>query len=143
MPLRVYDEPVPNDRQGYTVGEDEHYWYDMIPMVFNHRLVMTPKDAPSGWDWGWCYNGPVELMLAVHMWDPETQSEPIGWKKRPTHVVRVAPHAEEDPQHNRFRCIHGDYPEDGQCSKEQFCERGMRQMKKDRADAKRPDEAAL
>lgn len=114
--LRLYDTPVPNDREGFTIAEDADHWYDMIPMTFNHRLVLTPKTDPRFWDYGWCYNNPTEVLLAMKVWNPETQNEPLGWKKRPTYdLVRTAPRAEEEPEYNRPRCEHNHYIGDGPC----------------------------
>lgn len=120
--LRRYEELVANDRKTLTIAEDDEYYYDAIPMLYNWRLVMTPKDNQLSWDYGWCFAGPIELRLAMLAWDPETQNEPLGWKKRPTGIrTRTAPRADEDPSTNRPRCVHGHYPDDGPCETDPFC----------------------
>ncbi|WP_371590868.1 hypothetical protein [Streptomyces sp. NBC_00470] len=124
MSLDLYPQPVENDRECLTLAEDETYYYDAINMLFNWRLVMTPKATPEMWLYGWCYDGQLALTLALKTWDPETQNEPLGWKKRPTRVVRVAPHPETDTGYNRFRCIHGHYPADGPCPDPHCPDRG-------------------
>lgn len=43
----------------------------------------------------------------------DTQDEPAGWHKRPTWPVRQAPRRDEEPDHNRPRCVHGCYLHDG------------------------------
>jgi hypothetical protein len=118
--FRVYDTPVPNGREGYTLAEDDTYLYELLPMSFNCRLVITPKDSPLTYEYGWCYSSAVGVRAAVQVWDPETQNEPLGWHKRAL-LPRVAPRAEEDPHHNRPRCAHGRYPADGPCGIDQFC----------------------
>lgn len=134
MSFRLYDEPVPNDRGGeftpmFTAGEDDLYWYDFARYGFNHRLMLTPKAAPQGWDWAWCFRGPRELVAGLFVWNPETQNEPLGWHKRPTYLrSRVAPRAAEQPEYNRLRCIHGCYPEDGICGVDRFCAAAMQRL---------------
>lgn len=131
--LRLYEQPVPNGRESFTIAEDDEHFYDLVPMLFNHRLVITPKESLYRWVWGWCFDGPVEAILAMRVWDPETQNEPVGWKKRPTSLtVRQAPRADEDPEHNRHRCIHGDYPDDGPCTKAQYCHLDMQRLEEEK-----------
>ncbi|MBT2384504.1 hypothetical protein [Streptomyces sp. ISL-11] len=120
--LRLYTVPVLNDRESTSIAEDDDYFYDLIPMAFNHRLVMTPKKNTRVWDYGWCYDSALAAIACVHVWNPETQNEPLGWKKRPTgEVVRTAPRADADPQYNRPRCLHGNYPSDGPCRTDPYC----------------------
>lgn len=138
MTIRIYAERLPSHwgtpgAPAYELGEDDDYRYVMMVMIFNYRLVMVPKDDPMMWEWGWCFSGPKELLAGLHVWNPDTQHEPLGWKKRPTELrSRVAPQAEEDPEYNRFRCIHGDYPEDGPCSKAHMCKVDMRRLEEER-----------
>lgn len=121
--LLIYEEPKPNDRESFTVAEDDEYFYDLLIYFYNHRLVMTPKTNTWGWDWGWCFAGAKELTAGLFVWNPMTQNEPLGWHKRPTGPKsRVAPLAEQEPQYNRLRCVHGQYPDDGPCVISQFCE---------------------
>lgn len=143
MTLKVYEQPIRNDRESFTVAEDDEYWYDMLPMMFNHRLVLCPKNNPLVYEWAWCFNGPLELGAAVHVWDPDTQNEPVGWKKRPSELrSRVAPRAEEDSQYNRFRCIHGSYPEDGPCVVAEYCHLDMKRLEDEWLDRTRRLEEA-
>jgi hypothetical protein len=113
--LHVYERQVPTDRGGFTLAEDDAYFYDAIKMMFNWRLVMTPKSDLRIWDYGWCYESPTTLTLALRAWDPRTQNEPLGFKKRPTPQARRAPHGDQDPHYNRPRCAHGQYIDDGPC----------------------------
>lgn len=113
--MRIYDEPATNDRECLTLAEDDEHYYDLIPMLFNYRLVMTPKDNTGIWDWGWCYPDALTAIAALHIWDPTTQNEPQFWRKRPTRAARRAPTADRDPHYNRPRCAHGHHPADGPC----------------------------
>lgn len=66
----------------YRVGETDTHLIEICPMIYNHRVVMTPKSSPLTWDWGWCYPDLASALLAVAAWDPVTQLEPSGYMKR-------------------------------------------------------------
>lgn len=122
--MHLYDKPVANaEIQGLTLAEDDQHLYDAVPMLLNWRLLVTPKATPGMWTYGWCYDGRTPIAAALKVWDPQTQNEPLGWKKRPaTMAIRVAPRmAEGDPHYNRPRCEHGGYPDDGPCATDPFC----------------------
>lgn len=88
--MRVLDDaPVyPGDGR-VTIAEHDGYWLDIVPMLYNHRLVMTPKDSPYIYDHGWCYPTLTAAMVALLSWDPDTQPEPEGFIKRATKEVRT------------------------------------------------------
>lgn len=120
--MHLYDKPVTNDREGITLAEDDDSYYEAVRMLFNWRLVVTPKSAVGVYSYGWCYDGPAPIAAALKVWDPETQNEPLGWKKRPaTQLIRVAPRAGENPEYNRPRCDHGGYPDTGRCVTDPYC----------------------
>jgi hypothetical protein len=64
-----------------TIGRWGGWLIQIVPMIYNDRLVLTPEDNQSGYDFGWCYpkNGAAEL--AARVWDPRTQGEPAGFIK--------------------------------------------------------------
>lgn len=70
-----------NDRAAFMVKETATHYIDLVPMIYNVRVVMTPKDAPLGYDAGWCYPGLLEAAAAVEAWDPDTQHRPEGFIK--------------------------------------------------------------
>lgn len=107
--MRLYDAAQANDRDCVTLAEDAEHYYDLVPMLFNHRLVMTPKADTRVWEYGWCYPSAAAALAAIRVWDPDTQNEPLGWHKRPTPSARTAPRAETAPDYNRPRCVHGHY----------------------------------
>lgn len=72
----------PNDREGYTVAELDTHYVDICPMLFNHRVVLTPKACTQFHDVGWCYPSLLAAVAAVEVWDPETELEPVGYLKR-------------------------------------------------------------
>lgn len=77
------------ERRAFTVAETEAYWIDVVPMIYNYRLVMTPKSAPGGYDFGWCYANMTDALLALFRWDPERDAEPSDYVKRATPVLRT------------------------------------------------------
>lgn len=79
-----------NDRESYTVAETETYWVDIMPMIFNHRVVLTPKANTTGYDVGWCYPDLLAAIVAVLTWEPsEDQPEPVGFIKRVGELVEL------------------------------------------------------
>ncbi|MFJ9114465.1 hypothetical protein ACIRJO_02835 [Streptomyces sp. NPDC102394] len=49
------------------------------------------------------------LTVSAAVFQPDTQDEPLGWHKRAGADIRLAPHRDQDPEHNRPRCVHGSY----------------------------------
>lgn len=84
------DEPVWNEeRKCWTVKETEHFFAEIIPLLFDrYAIVMTPK-AVDGVYWDrWDYYGFVPTLKALLEWDiPHgyqftggiPASEPEGW----------------------------------------------------------------
>jgi hypothetical protein len=70
------------DRAVYEVAQTETHLVDICPMIYNHRVVLTPKDALDCYDVGWCYPDLWAAVMAVERWDPASQSEPAGYIKR-------------------------------------------------------------
>lgn len=70
------------ERECWTVAETPKYWVDILPMIFNHRVVLTPKDCPVVYDAGWCYSDFPSALQAVEDWDIDNQDEPAGAIKR-------------------------------------------------------------
>jgi hypothetical protein len=78
-----------NDRQCFTIGETDEYFVEIVPMIFSDRLVMTPKEAPMVYDYGWCYDKGGAALFAAMAWDPDKEAEPPGYNKRATPNVRT------------------------------------------------------
>lgn len=95
--MRFLDPPVIEDDGRLTLAEHGDYWIDLVPMIFNTRVVMTPKAHPDGYDHGWCYPSRLAAIAAVHAWDPATMAEPVGYAKRATPRPRVLPEPEPTP----------------------------------------------
>lgn len=70
------------DRTAYVLSETEDYLVDMIQMLYNQRVVLTPKSRLQVYDAGWCYPSTSAAVLAVAAWDWETEPEPVGYIKR-------------------------------------------------------------
>ncbi len=65
------------------VKETATHYVDIMPMIYNCRIVTTRKDRDE-YDRGWCYAGrdPLPAVLAALAWDPDTEDEPQGWIKQ-------------------------------------------------------------
>ena len=75
--------------EAWFIKEGEDYFVHVIPMIYNDRIVLTPKkpdgDPEPGYDYGWCYAKVRDGSLAVAYalaWTPETEAEPVGWIKQ-------------------------------------------------------------
>lgn len=88
--IELYEQPQFDDYGTVTIGEWGGYRIQILPMGFNDRLALNPKTAQWGYDHGWCYDKGGAAILAALVWDPETEAEPPGYKKRATHGLRKA-----------------------------------------------------
>jgi hypothetical protein len=91
-----------------TVHVREHNGWkiQIIPMIFNDRLVLSAPDDVFGYSHGWCFDKGGAAILAALAWDLDTEDEPAGFKKRATPGLRFAPHRVPDSGH---RCVHGQW----------------------------------
>lgn len=80
--IKLYNAVTVDEHDVATIGEWGGYWIQVAPQLFNNRIVMTPFSSPSTYDYGWCYPKGPHAILAVVAWDPQTQGEPDGFKKR-------------------------------------------------------------
>lgn len=75
------------------------HWIDVLAMLYNYRIALTPKARPYEYEGHWCYAGKTRAdlwrtVLAAAEWDGELGTEPAGWNKngqtgewrRPTEV---------------------------------------------------------
>lgn len=75
------------DFGGWRVKETATHYVEVIPMLYNWRLVRTPKVSPLTYDRGWCYQGTgpatfTTVVLAAWAWDGSDETEPAGYFKR-------------------------------------------------------------
>jgi hypothetical protein len=78
------------DRWGVvTIGEWGGYLVQIMPKIFNDRLILAPV-GKFGHDHGWCYDKGSAAFLAALVWDPVHEAEPLGYKKRATAHLRKA-----------------------------------------------------
>ncbi len=78
MPEKGWDEKT----QSVVVKVTEHWIVSVAPMIFNDRVLLTSREEyPWTWTAGWCYDKGGAAGLAAAVWDPETEREPIGYKK--------------------------------------------------------------
>jgi hypothetical protein len=82
-------EPFTTDDYGVlTLGRWGGWLVQICPMLFNDRIVLTPEHFQAVVDHGWCFDKGGAAFLAALIWDPSTQAEPSGYKKRATHRAR-------------------------------------------------------
>jgi hypothetical protein len=68
--------------QSWVVKRTEHWIVSVSPMLFNDRLYLTSHAGyPLFWAAGWCYDRDGSAFLAAYAFDPETEREPVGYKK--------------------------------------------------------------
>lgn len=109
--------------RGLVVAHEASCRWIAARMFYNHRLVCVYDDDPMGCAaYGWCYRSMAVLVASAAVFEPATQDEPVGWHKRAGADVRRAPHRDQDPEHNRARCVHGSYLDTPACTVTQFCE---------------------
>lgn len=65
-----------------TLGTWGGYLVQVMPMIFNDRLVLTPARSPQFIEHGWCYSKGGAAGLAALAWSPDVQAEPLGFIKR-------------------------------------------------------------
>ncbi len=73
---------------GWRIKENTagtHY-VDLLQMIVNHRVVLTPKDDESCYVRHWCFSGNttqdlLRAFTAAIAWDGALDSEPVGWNK--------------------------------------------------------------
>lgn len=109
--LRASRLPL-NGRRTKTLTQWGMWLIELVPMLSNHRLVMTPVNSLDFWDYGWCYSGPALAVISLGAWNPQVDDEPAGWHKRAGYSIRRAPGRSPDA---KVRCWHGHWPELGQC----------------------------
>lgn len=82
--------PLTDEWGTLTIGEWGDYLIQIMPMIYNDRLIMTPRNSAVAYHHGWCYDKGGAAYLAALVWDPQTQGEPVGYKKRATAGIREA-----------------------------------------------------
>lgn len=71
---------------GVRLFDKGDHWIDAMAMLYNWRLVETPKNCPLLIDRWWCYQGRsrlalMALTLAAMEWIKDDAAEPQGWIK--------------------------------------------------------------
>ena len=72
--IELYPEPRWNhDRALYEVGQTPTHLIDVLPMIVNHRIVLTPKQFRQVWDIGWCFHTLEDALDALRAWDGDPE----------------------------------------------------------------------
>lgn len=74
---------------GWLIRETDTYWVHVCPMIFNHRVTLTPKPQKDWYEAGWCYPDLLSAAAAAFVWDPDTQERPEGFTKEA--IPRTSP----------------------------------------------------
>lgn len=72
--LRIHDNPAGT------------HWVDVLAMLYNYRIALTPKAAPFLIETYWCYAGKsradlMRTVAAAMEWDGAVGTDPVGWNK--------------------------------------------------------------
>lgn len=82
LPNDLASRVHPNDdATAYRVGETETAFIEVVPMLFNDRIIIVPKSAPHTYDRFWCYQKGGAAILAALAWGGADDTEPVGWIK--------------------------------------------------------------
>lgn len=66
----------------WVIKRTEHWVVMVTPMLFNDRvLISTHEEMDYFWTAGWCYDKGAAAVLAANAFDPETETDPVGFKK--------------------------------------------------------------
>lgn len=80
--IEFLEHPVADGYGVITIGHWQDYTIQIMPMLFNHRLVMTlNENLGISYDFGWCFPSYAVASIAAAMWDPDTEAEPRGYIK--------------------------------------------------------------
>lgn len=68
------------------INEQGTHYVDVLEMMFNYRITLTPISMPSVYDAYWCYAGksPTNLLrtlLSAAAWSGNLGTDPEGWNK--------------------------------------------------------------
>ena len=72
---------INDDSTAYRAGETASAYIEVVPMLFNDRIIVVPKSAPYTYDRYWCYQKGGAAILAALAWDGADDTEPVGWIK--------------------------------------------------------------
>ena len=72
---------INDDSTAYRVGETASAYIEVVPMLFNDRIIVVPKSAPYTYDRYWCYQKGGAAIFAALAWDGADDTEPVGWIK--------------------------------------------------------------
>lgn len=76
--------PRTPDGAGFRIKTVEGFHIDILPMIFNHRIVTTPVEEDpltACYTRYWCYPSALAAFAAVEAWDGSPDTEPVGWTK--------------------------------------------------------------
>lgn len=70
------------EQEAWLIKDTEHWRVLVSPMAFNHRILLCSQaEWRFTWTAGWCYDHREAAVLAARVFDPETDQDPVGFKK--------------------------------------------------------------
>lgn len=80
--MELLARPTTDGYGTVTIAEYGGWYVQIMPMLFNDRLVLTPMYAPYVYDYGWDFPKGLAAWLAASAWDMDAEGEPVGFIKR-------------------------------------------------------------
>jgi hypothetical protein len=86
-------EPTCHALAGYRKEIRAGWWAEILPMIFNHRIIVTDGSTV---DFAWCYETKERAIEYFEKWDGK--GEPDGWHKNPmTGERRIVNDSRQNP----------------------------------------------
>jgi hypothetical protein len=79
--MRLLDEFVWDDNGALTIARYGGWLVQVMSMIVNDRLVLTPENDTMGYDYGWCFPKGLAPIAAARIWDADNEGEPVGYLK--------------------------------------------------------------
>src|SRR5690349_9694137 len=76
-----------DDFGSIQIGRWGGWFIELTDMAFNERIVLRPEGTHT-YDHGWCFRKGGAAFLSALAWNPLTEAEPSGYKRRATHRER-------------------------------------------------------
>lgn len=78
----TYSGEWDSESGSYRIKEGEDWVVSVCPMFFNDRILFSYRDEyPRTYSAAWCFDKGGAAALAAAVWDPDTEREPVGYKK--------------------------------------------------------------
>lgn len=76
--MKLLERPTIDEYGQLTIAKFDGWNVVIADMLVNFRLLLVPESDPYCVAYGWCYPKGQAALLAVHVWNPYEQGEPVG-----------------------------------------------------------------